>query len=706
MHGSELVETKSRWDQRGLACLLLVALAFNIWGVGVGWKNVNLPGCEFRQTQTAISAMFIQRENNFSLAYPTPVLGKPWSIPMEFPLYQWSVVGVGNTTGWPLTQSGRAVSVVCFYLALPALYLLLGRLRLGRAHRLIAMAMVLLCPLHIFYARAFLIETMAMMFGVWFLAAYLMVTEGRQRALWVPVAMAAGIGCGLVKVTTLMFFLLPAFGWTLWWLYRDLRLPEGRWRSVAARSLWCLAAAIPACVVALWWVRYADAVKAASVDGQAFTSERLVGHNFGTGVRFSSDVWAYHWRIIFGEIASWPALALCGAVVVARFRRIGGLVLGLVALFFAVQLVFPVLYAWHAYYYVTNAFALMFALGIALGELLGSRLPRPLAWVVVLAVSSLQIRLYIQHHYPAQVGIDGGGSSMTTALQRVIAPDEVIIICGEDWNSMIPYYAQRRAYMIRQNMERDWDAILPALARLQGEDVTALLLSGPQTENSELIRIASERFGIDPHPAFRWEKTVVYLHRDIWHRAQPELRNYPGFKVFADGPDVADEREILTSKLLRRDQEILPSCIDPRSGETVRPFKSRSTFGRAMIEHDGRKFLMAHPVCKYWFKLGAGHHVWRTDAALLPAAYADELPAGDRSDGVEIRLEMENGPGGAAPLFSRLINPRDNLADRGIQHLTAAFDLPQDAVVVLSVLPGPHGNASRDWALIGRVAFE
>ena len=43
--------------------------------------------------------------NPFRLAYETPVLGKPWSIPMEFPLYQWTVVVVSDLTGIALLAS-------------------------------------------------------------------------------------------------------------------------------------------------------------------------------------------------------------------------------------------------------------------------------------------------------------------------------------------------------------------------------------------------------------------------------------------------------------------------------------------------------------------------------------------------------------------------------------------------------------------------
>ena len=77
------------------AVLLLCGLtAFAVWGIAGGWRNRSLPGNAFRQTQTAITALFVQREHDFALAYPTPVLGKPWSVPFEFPLYQWTVAVV------------------------------------------------------------------------------------------------------------------------------------------------------------------------------------------------------------------------------------------------------------------------------------------------------------------------------------------------------------------------------------------------------------------------------------------------------------------------------------------------------------------------------------------------------------------------------------------------------------------------------------
>lgn len=171
--------------------------------------NGNLPGNEFRQTQTAVSALFIQRDGRHTLAYPTPVLGAPWATPMEFPLYQWAVVEVSNRTGWPLVQSGRAVSAACFYVALVALFPLLRRLGLSRARCLLVMGLVLTCPLYVFYTRAFLIESMVLALSLWFLVAFTRFIA-QPGFGWLLLVSALGVVAGVLKVTTLIVFLIPA----------------------------------------------------------------------------------------------------------------------------------------------------------------------------------------------------------------------------------------------------------------------------------------------------------------------------------------------------------------------------------------------------------------------------------------------------------------------------------------------------------------
>ena len=44
----------------------------------------------FRQTQTAITSYYLFTDG-ISFKYMTPILGQPWSVPFEFPLYQFIV---------------------------------------------------------------------------------------------------------------------------------------------------------------------------------------------------------------------------------------------------------------------------------------------------------------------------------------------------------------------------------------------------------------------------------------------------------------------------------------------------------------------------------------------------------------------------------------------------------------------------------------
>ena len=103
------------------------AFVAHAWWVTRNWTAGFMSGHEFRQAQTAITTYYIDQHNNFSLLYETPILGKPWvSILMEVPFYEWTVVGVSRWAHVPHYVAARTVSLACFYLTLPAIYLLLG----------------------------------------------------------------------------------------------------------------------------------------------------------------------------------------------------------------------------------------------------------------------------------------------------------------------------------------------------------------------------------------------------------------------------------------------------------------------------------------------------------------------------------------------------------------------------------------------------
>ena len=688
----------SRSETRFTLVLFIICLVFHGWAVGVGWQSKNLPGFEFRQAQTALATFFIKQENNFSLAYPTPVLGKPWSIPMEFPLYQWTVVVVSKVTGLGLTHAGRAVSIACFYLSLPALFLLLARWQVAPGRRWIVLTLMLTCPLYIFYTRAFLMETMALMFALWFWVAFERAVAGRHYG-WLFLAIVAGTGAGLVKITTFMLYALPIGIWAVrrLWLARA----NGRWRTEFA---WMVAAVFVPVGCSWWWVRFADATKALNPTASFLRSENMMAFNLGTNAtRFSAEMWAMKAQIVSEKLTWLPAivgcavLALCGQR--ARWREIllcaGG--------FVAALIIFPVLYALHDYYYMANMVLLLLAMGLVLVALMESSRPRWLVTLAIVTVLGGQAYRYLEYYYPTQRAFTLGGSGLTDSLRVLTRPDEYLVITGHDWNSILPYYAQRRALMLRWDMEEDYPRIDAALAELSGEKAGALLITGPWEKRAGLIQRLSA-VGLETKPLFVWRDISVFVPKarraEILYKLEQQA-----FDDVHLAPGVDFPKEQLggiwfeVAKLRPRTRWMF-HVMKPV------PVRCWSTFGPGLDERNGHIAFGGHPVTRLVFQLPAGAHTLRTTVELPPATYTETHDYNQRTDGVEITLFALEPNDGRHVIFTRLLDPVNKHADRGPQPLEIKFTLAQAGEVELFFGPGPNGKDTRDWITMGELVIE
>ena len=88
------------------------------------------------------------------LAYETPILGPPWSIPFEFPLYQWLVALTAKSGLFAVDQAGSFVSELFFFLSLYPLFKILGFLNISPRQRHIILALFCLSPQYLFWSRS------------------------------------------------------------------------------------------------------------------------------------------------------------------------------------------------------------------------------------------------------------------------------------------------------------------------------------------------------------------------------------------------------------------------------------------------------------------------------------------------------------------------------------------------------------------------
>lgn len=661
------------------------------------WKSGFLIGHEFRQTQTAISARYIQQDDDFSLAYPTPVLGKPWSIPMEFPLYQWCTVWLSNTTGWSLTVAARTISLGCFYLTLPALLLLLRRLGCRPAEALIALAPVLTAPLYIFYSRSFLIESMALAGSVWFLASFVESLQRRHPG-WLVIAMAAAVLAALVKVTTFLVWLAPAAVYSLWFLARMWRTSgSSNWRALLGTSAWMITAVTGACVAAIWWVHFADAVKALNPAATAFTSTNLAFFNFGSwNDRISPTVWGRLTSQWSQALVPWWCLAsVVGATMLWARAALPMVLMGLLMVLSA-QLAFPVLYSLHDYYYYATGVALLCSLGLGLVALLRNARLRWLGWGALVLVLGVQLHGYWQGYYQWQKVRSAGGSGLADALRNTTPPDSVLVVIGDDWSSILPYTAQRRALMIRAGLQEDEAYQTRAFADLAGEKVSALVVFTAKFNNAAMIKRAAAAFGLDEHVTFSYRDVDVYVAEDLRDHVLTHMgsNEHPFYnEVVMHGvpspttaaPAIDGVERTVTVEQARR----YFSVMSPK------PRRYRFNFPLNAWEENGRLLLGAHPDSELVFRVPEGARTIEIEFGIMEGAHTGVT---GRTDGVQFTITEHHTDGSTVKLFDRLLDPANRPEDRGIQALTLPCQPASGSELRFTTGPGPHGNFSFDWA--------
>lgn len=694
-------ETPTQKTERTLLVILFsAALLLHVGFATRNWKASFLPGHEFRQTQTALISYYIDQDDNFSVRYETPLVGKPWvAFPLEFPLYEWGVVGLSRVTGLPHFEAARTVSLTCFYLMLPAVYLLLGQTGMVRSRRLLTLALILTCPVYIFYSRAFLMESMVLMFSAWFLLAFVR-TMRERRLHWVGLSALCGTAAGLIKSTTFFVWLLPAALYGAWCLWRDIQARSG-WKPLLV-TLGCGLAAVAGPGAAVyWWVKFTDAIKSTHASAYIFTSHNLTAGNFGMfdlAARFSPSLWRnllerWHEAIM----APWVVgvFVLGGATFIRGSRWP---VLAAAGLFLAAQALFPLAYAGQEYYFYACTVFLLGSLGFVLSGLLDRARPRWLAWLLIPVLFVAQLGNYLRGYFIIQSVPANGGSGLTAALNAYTLKGSVIIIAGADWSAIIPYYAQRRALMIRNGLEHDTKYIERAFQDLKDEDVGALVLTGNQRDNQELVRLAASRFHLDDKVTFSHTTADVYVNNNIRQSTLLRLSGNHGYEHITSGASLTD-----TAPHLGQPVVLSPALAANAFGlVSPAPTQYRFLYGITLADDDGTPVIGAHPDSELWVPVPRGAHRITWSYGLATAAYERK---GDRTNGVEFIVAGEAPDGRRREIYHHLLDPEHVPSDRGRQNIIISYQPVADETLVF--MTRPHNNDySYDWAYWAGIKVE
>ena len=486
----------------------------------IGWSNPINEEHGFRQTQTAITSYWIAHGGPI-LEYQTPVMGPPWSIPMEFPLFQAMVAGVHRISGFGLDACGRAASLAWFYLLLPVAWRLARRLALPSACFAAFGLLYLTSPLYLFWTRAFLMESMAMTLAFAYLALAWESTLGEAGGWQLWVACVLGILAALVKVTTFAGGLGAAcVAYALFWWHTRPRA------SHSAR--WLLAAAAIPIAVELWWVRFSDAVKLRNPLGFQ-TSAELTAWNFGAPLfRFSREFWS----VLYGRVAHhllgkmWPlALALALLCLWRAPRALRWIAAVFLVGFWGPTLVFSNLHYVHDYYQFGTAAWLFMGLAVCVGSATAGT-ERKVAAAALVLVAAGNFWVYTVRYYPSMVRGKDAWMEVARYLSRQPRSQDVIVGYGLDWDSTVPYYSERKAILDRLGRPLNSPEIRESLNGLGPAERIGAVVACTEKQDPHGFSVPPQvaGLGFSEAPVFQNELCQVYTTPD----ANPKVHPRPG----------------------------------------------------------------------------------------------------------------------------------------------------------------------------------
>ncbi len=446
---SNPVETKEKqwiFILKGIT-FLVVCLA-----VYIAIRYSNQPIIEihaFRQTQTALTSYWII-QNGWNLAYETPVVGYPWSIPFEFPIFQTIVALIAKIGKIPLDSVGRLVSFCFLLLSIWPIRKIFHKLSLPNLTIWVFCALFLSSPLYLFWGRTFMIETAALFFtlaAIPYCFDLYKPNPSWKSAFWM---FFWGVLAVLQKSTTAVPIL---FVLAVTVLISHIRKNGLKFPSLKKISIILLSFLLPVLIGSVW-TSYADNIKSQNMIGEGFTTKALTDWYFGPIQQhfdFSVLKMIIWDRSFILNAAGVFGLLLLLAALFWFEKRNRIIIMCCLALFLLPIFLFTNVHRVHDYYQLSCVIFLICALAISLATLL--RTKHALILTVTTLFFVLMNLLSFSKSYAKFINNDSNITNnslllLSDLIERYTPEDSAIVVFGKDWSSEFSYYSHRKSLTV------------------------------------------------------------------------------------------------------------------------------------------------------------------------------------------------------------------------------------------------------------------
>ena len=510
--------------------VFVIAVIINVFFSIKGWDEPPLDAHHFRQSQTAITSYYTIKEG-FRTDYITPVFGAPWSLPMEFPLYQWIVSVIVIIFKSPLVQSGRFVSLLFFYFSLLPIYSILNQITKNKQHSLIFLSILLLSPTYIYWSRTFMIESTAFFLSIVFLWGYISTLSKKHSIVnkFSIIALIAAILASMVKITTLAVYVYAAMIFTVWYWLKEDRERRFSGKVIFKYSLHALFYVIIIAVFSVSWIKYCDSVKLQNPMAFDFlTSYSLNEWYMETFIsKFSLENWnqIFYYTLMIPkflgsintELIRIPYIIVfiifvtivISHLIFNKQRRFE--ILFCISAFFTAPLAFTKLHFIHVYYNYPNMIFLYFAVGFFLLSFIESsndKIHKAGKFILLPLIFVIIFFSYMYEYYPLQK-MNLNYPAVVEIVKNSTMSEDVILIYGQDWDPTLPLGMERKTLMDRWNLPLNSEKIQNSL-RITGKNtIKGMLLSG--NYDTLFIKERIDYFGFKAIPIYSDNQFKFYI---------------------------------------------------------------------------------------------------------------------------------------------------------------------------------------------------
>ena len=398
----------------------------------------------FRQTQTAFGIRYFANESLNPLNAQVPVLGPPWKIPMEFPLFQLIAALPSKYLRIDEAISGRISATVFFLLSSILLFLILQQTN-GKSIARISLPIFLLTSFSLEWGSAVLIDWLSV--ALTLSGIYLIIVHKKLNSnfsLKLILALAVFILASLTKVTT-----------TVPWIIAFVLFTNSKTKKLMDKKSFTITSLLFLSYIPfMYWNTIANRIKSENPFTGFLVSDAMNNWNFGS-VR--QRLLPNNYFVIFERIdnliigSTFYLIVIITVVALIKQIDLTFFNFYLFTSLFSVAIFFN-LYLVHDYYLIAIYPAIIAMLSIILGSglelLLKNQKYQIVTQLPVIFVVLLTYISPIGKGYLNDFRTDSGIPDASQFIQSQTEKNSKIIMLGCDWDPTLLYFADRKGLML------------------------------------------------------------------------------------------------------------------------------------------------------------------------------------------------------------------------------------------------------------------